>query len=150
MESQKAEKYQLKTVVTLRNGRTSKVSRPFESRENAMQWAADLQDTYQDLMQRNIIRGFNVTVKKNGGIKNMIKIETEKDGKINAAICGNPDEVIPEFFSLLNHITKNCMDNCKDGKQEEFAAVLKFEIDKTFMEAVKETIDKEREAWRNL
>ena len=64
MESQKAEKYQLKTVVTLRNGRTSKVSRPFESRENAMQWAGYLQDTYQDLMQRNIIRGFNVTVKK--------------------------------------------------------------------------------------
>lgn len=50
MESQKAAKYQLKTVVTLRNGRTSKVSRP--------------QDTYHDLMQRNIIRGFNVTVKK--------------------------------------------------------------------------------------
>lgn len=64
MESQKAEKYQLKTVVTLRNGRTSKVSRPFENRENAMQWAGDLQDTYHDLMQRNIIRGFNVTVKK--------------------------------------------------------------------------------------
>ena len=64
MESQKAAKYQLKTVVTLRNGRTSKVSRPFESRENAMQWAGDLQDTYQDLMQRNIIRGFNVTVKR--------------------------------------------------------------------------------------
>lgn len=59
MESQKAAKYQLKTVVTLRNGRTSKVSRPFESRENAMQWASDLQDTYQDFMQRNIIRGFN-------------------------------------------------------------------------------------------
>lgn len=63
MESQNT-KYQLKTVVTLRNGRTSKVSRPFESRENAMQWAADLQDTYQDFMHRNIIRGFNVTVKK--------------------------------------------------------------------------------------
>ena len=63
MESQNT-KYQLKTVVTLRNGRTSKVSRPFESRENAMQWAADLQDTYQDFMKRNIIRGFNVTVKK--------------------------------------------------------------------------------------
>lgn len=64
MESQKAAKYQLKTVVTLRNGRTSKVSRPFESLENAMQWASDLQDTYQDFMQRNIIRGFNITVKK--------------------------------------------------------------------------------------
>ena len=64
MESQKAAKYQLKTVVTLRNGRTSKVSRPFESRKNAMQWAGDLQETYQDLMKRNIIRGFNVTVKK--------------------------------------------------------------------------------------
>lgn len=63
MESQNT-KYQLKTVVTLRNGRTSKVSRPFESRENAMQWASDLQDTYKDFMQRNIIRGFNVTVKK--------------------------------------------------------------------------------------
>lgn len=64
MESQKAAKYQLKTVVTLRNGRTSKVSRPFASRENAMQWASDLQDTYQDFMKRNIIRGYNVTVKK--------------------------------------------------------------------------------------
>ena len=64
MESQKATDYRLKTVVTLRNGRTSKVSRPFESRENAMQWAGDLQNTYQDFMQRNIIRGYNVTVKK--------------------------------------------------------------------------------------
>ncbi len=64
MESQKAAKYQLKTVVTLRNGRISKGSRPFENRENAMQWAGDLQETYQDLMKRNIIRGFNVTVKK--------------------------------------------------------------------------------------
>lgn len=64
MESQNSAKYQLKTVVTLKNGRTSKVSRPFESRENAMQWAADLQDTYKDFMKRNIIRGFNVTVKK--------------------------------------------------------------------------------------
>lgn len=63
MESQNT-KYQLKTVVTLRNGRTSKVSRPFENRENAMQLASDLQDTYQDFMQRNIIRGFNITVKK--------------------------------------------------------------------------------------
>lgn len=64
MESQKAAKYKLCTIVTLKNGRTSKVSRPFESRENAMQWASDLQDTYQDFMQRNIIRGYNVTVKK--------------------------------------------------------------------------------------
>ena len=39
----------------------------------------------------------------------MIKIETEKDGKINSAICGAPDEVIPEFFSLLHHIAKICM-----------------------------------------
>ena len=52
----------------------------------------------------------------------MIKIETEKDGKINAAICGALDEIIPEFFSLLNHLAKICMDKCKDGKQEEFAA----------------------------
>jgi hypothetical protein len=64
MESQKAAKYKLCTIVTLKNGRTSKVSRSFESRENAMQWASDLQDTYQDFMQRNIIRGYNVTVKK--------------------------------------------------------------------------------------
>lgn len=54
----------------------------------------------------------------------MIKIETEKDGKINAAICGAPDEVIPEFFSLLHHIAKICMHNCKDGQHEEFAAAL--------------------------
>lgn len=80
----------------------------------------------------------------------MIKIETKKDGKINAAICGSPDELIPEFFSLLHHFTKICMHNCDDGKQEELAATLKFEIDKTFNEAVKETIDKEGEAWRNL
>lgn len=80
----------------------------------------------------------------------MIKIETEKDGKINAAICGAPDEVITEFFTLLHHITKICMHKCDDGKQEEFAAALKFEIDKTYTEAVKETIDKEGEAWRNL
>lgn len=73
----------------------------------------------------------------------MIRIETGKDGKINAAICGSPDEVIPEFFSLLHHIAKICMHICKDGQHEEFAAALKSEIDKTFMEAVKETIDKE-------
>ena len=80
----------------------------------------------------------------------MIKIETEKGGKINAAICGARDEIITEFFSLLHHIAKICMHNCKDGKQDEFAAALKFEIDKTYMEAVKETIDKEVEAWRYL
>lgn len=80
----------------------------------------------------------------------MIKIETEKGGKINAAIGGTSDELIPEFFSLLHHIAKICMHNCKDGQHEEFAAALKFEIDKTFIEAVKETIDKEGEAWRNL
>lgn len=67
MESQKAAKYKLCTIVTLKNGRTSKVSRPFENRENAMQWAGDLQDTYQDFMQRNIIRGFSVTVKRTDG-----------------------------------------------------------------------------------
>lgn len=77
---------------------------------------------------------------KTGGIKNMIKIETEKDGKINAAICGAPDEILPEFFSLLHHIAKICMHNCKDGQHEEFAAALKFEIDKTYMEAIKEAI----------
>lgn len=66
MESQKAAKYKLCTIVTLKNGRTSKVSRPFENRENAMQWAGDLQNTYQDFMQRNIIRGFSVTVKRTG------------------------------------------------------------------------------------
>lgn len=31
----------------------------------------------------------------------MIKIETEKDGKINAAIGGTSDELIPEFFFAL-------------------------------------------------
>lgn len=44
----------------------------------------------------------------------MIRIETEKDGKINAAIRGALDEVIPDI------------------------------------EAVKETIDKEGEAWHTL
>ena len=80
----------------------------------------------------------------------MIRIETEKDGKISTAICGASDEVVPEFFSLLRNIAKIFMHNCKDGQHEEFAAALKFEIDKTFMEAVKETIDKDGEAWRNL
>lgn len=70
----------------------------------------------------------------------MIKIETKKDGKINANIHGSPDEVIPEFFSLLNQIAKICMRYCDDGKQKEFAAALKFEIDKTYMEAIKEAI----------
>lgn len=37
----------------------------------------------------------------------MIKIETEKDGKINAAICGAIDEVIPEFFFALASHHKN-------------------------------------------
>lgn len=37
----------------------------------------------------------------------MIKIETEKDGKINAAICGAPDEVLPEFFFTLASHRKN-------------------------------------------
>ena len=64
MESQKATNYQLNTVVTLKDGRKSKISRPFESRANAMKWADRLWDTYQDLMQRRIIRGFNVTVKR--------------------------------------------------------------------------------------
>lgn len=67
MESQKATKYQLNTVVTLKDGRKSKISRPFETRENAMKWADRLWETYQDLMQRNIIRGFNVTVKRAEG-----------------------------------------------------------------------------------
>ena len=80
----------------------------------------------------------------------MIRIKTEKDGKINTAIRGSSDEVITEFFSLLHHITKICMHNCKDGQHEEFAAALKFEIDKTYMEAIKESLDKEGEAWRNL
>lgn len=80
----------------------------------------------------------------------MIKIETKKDGKINAAICGSQDELISEFFSLLHNFTKICMHNCDDGKQEELAETLKFEIDKTYMEAVKESLDKEGEAWRNL
>lgn len=80
----------------------------------------------------------------------MIKIETEKDGKINAAICGNPDEVIQEFFSLLNHIARICMNICKDGQHEEFAAAFKFEIDKTYIEAIKESLDKEGESWRTL
>lgn len=37
----------------------------------------------------------------------MIKIETKKDGKINAAICGAPDELIPEFFFALASLRKN-------------------------------------------
>ena len=66
----------------------------------------------------------------------MIKIETEKDGKIATSICGTADEVIPEFFSLLNNITIMCMRNCKDGQHEEFETALKYEIDKTYMEAI--------------
>lgn len=66
----------------------------------------------------------------------MIKVETEKDGKISASICATADEVIPEFFFLLNNITIMCMHNCKDGQHEEFAAALKYEIDKTYMDAI--------------
>lgn len=81
----------------------------------------------------------------------MIKIETEKDGNIKATICGAiVDEVIPEFFLLVRHIAKICMNKCNDGQHEEFAAALKFEIDKTYMEAIKESLDKEGEAWRTL
>ena len=67
----------------------------------------------------------------------MIKVEKEKDDKITTNIRGTADEVIPEFFSLLNNITIMCMHNCKDGQHEEFAASLKYEIDKTYMEAIK-------------
>ena len=66
----------------------------------------------------------------------MIKIETGKDDKITTSISGTADEVIPEFFSLLNNITIMCMRNCKDGQHEEFEAALKYEIDKTYMEAI--------------
>lgn len=66
----------------------------------------------------------------------MIKVEKEKGGKIDTSICGAADEVIPEFFSLLNNITIMCMHKCKDGQHEEFAAALKYEIDKTYMEAI--------------
>lgn len=68
----------------------------------------------------------------------MIRVEKDKDGKISTRICGTADEVIPEFFLLFHHITIMCMQNCKDGQHEEFAAALKFEIDKTYMEAIKE------------
>ena len=42
----------------------------------------------------------------------MIKVEKEKDDKITTNISGTADEVIPEFFSLLNNITIMCMHNC--------------------------------------
>lgn len=67
----------------------------------------------------------------------MIKAEKGKDDKITISIQGPADEVIPEFFSLLNSITIMCMRNCKDGQHEEFEAALKHEIDKTYMEAIK-------------
>ena len=67
----------------------------------------------------------------------MIKVEKEKGDKITTNICGTADEVITEFFSLLNNITIMFMHNCKDGQHEEFAAALKYEIDKTYMEAIK-------------
>lgn len=70
----------------------------------------------------------------------MIKIETGKDGKICTKISGASDDVIPEFFSFLHNIVMMYMHNCKDGQHEEFAAALKFEIDKTYMEAIKEAI----------
>lgn len=52
----------------------------------------------------------------------MIKIETEKDGKINAAICGSIDEVIPEFFhSCITSQKSVCtiarMENTKSLRQ---------------------------------
>ena len=66
----------------------------------------------------------------------MIKAEKGKDDKITTSIQGLADEVIPEFFSLLNSITIMCMRSCKDGQHEEFEAALKYEIDKTYMEAI--------------
>ena len=66
----------------------------------------------------------------------MIKVKKTKDGKISGSISGTADEVLPEFFFLLNNITIMCMHNCKDGQHEEFAAALKYEIDKTYMEAI--------------
>lgn len=67
----------------------------------------------------------------------MIKVEKTKDGKISTRICGTADEMLQEFFSLLHHTTIMCMQNCKDGQHEEFAGALKYEIDKTYMEAIK-------------
>ena len=67
----------------------------------------------------------------------MIKVEKTKDGKISGSISGTADEVLPEFFFLLHHTTIMCMQNCKDGQHEEFAGALKYEIDKTYMEAIK-------------
>ena len=66
----------------------------------------------------------------------MIKVEKGKDDKITTSICGAADEVILEFFSLLNNITIVCMHKCKDGQHEELAAALKHKIDKTYMEAI--------------
>lgn len=71
----------------------------------------------------------------------MIKVEKNKDGKISTRICGTADEVIPEFFSFLHNITLMCMQNCKEGQHEEFAAALKYEIDKAYIEAI-ETVKK--------
>lgn len=67
----------------------------------------------------------------------MIKAEAEDNGKVRTLIKGDADSVFQEFFSTLDHFTKLCMQSCKTGEREEFAAALKYEIDKTYMEAIK-------------
>ena len=76
----------------------------------------------------------------------MIKAEAKENGKVCTLIKGDADSAFQEFFAIIDHMTKLCMNSCKTGEREEFAAALKFEIDKTYMEAIK----KEGEAWRNL
>ncbi len=67
----------------------------------------------------------------------MIKAEAKDNGKVCTIIKGDADSTIQEFFAIIEHMTKLCMHSCKTGEREEFAGALKYEIDKTYMEAIK-------------
>lgn len=69
----------------------------------------------------------------------MIKAEAKDNGKVCTLIKGDADSAFQEFFAIIDHMTKLCMHSCKTGEREEFAGALKYEIDKTYMDAIKES-----------
>lgn len=66
----------------------------------------------------------------------MIKAEAKENGKVCTIIKGDAVSAFQEFFVIIDHMAKLCMSSCKTGEREEFAAALKYEIDKTYMEAI--------------
>lgn len=68
----------------------------------------------------------------------MIKAEAKDNGKVCTLIKGDADSAFQEFFAIIEHMAKLCMHSCKTGEREEFAGALKYEIDKTYMDAIKE------------